>query len=160
MTQHQLESILEYEPNTGLFTWRENIGCKIRAGSIAGSTRRDNGRVMIKISGTTYQASRLAFLYMTGSDVPKGLTVAYKDRNRSNLTWDNLIAVSRTNLNHNYTEVYSNTETDTRGITINGNVHKNKYTARLWNGKKKKYNFVGNYPTIEEAQAALTQIQE
>ncbi len=69
ITQKELKGYLSYDENTGLFTWLNNMGYKTRAGSIAGSTRKDNGRVMIKIHGTNYQAARLAY-HLGSSGIP------------------------------------------------------------------------------------------
>ncbi len=150
ITQSELKGYLSYSPETGLFVWLNNMKYRIKAGDIAGSTRKDNGRVMIKINKVTYQAARLAYLYMTGSHVPKGLMIAYRDRNRTNLQWDNLVAVSRTTLNLSLTDVYKDTATGVRGVTRNGK----RFVAREWNSKEKKNINIGTYATISLATEA------
>jgi hypothetical protein len=77
ITQSYLKSILHYDPETGVFTWRyrpETYFTSGRgytyfnsryAGNEAGSKRR--GYIVVDINKFGYYAHRLAFLYMTGS---------------------------------------------------------------------------------------------
>lgn len=65
LTQAKLKEILEYCPETGLFTWLIKISKKNNVGGIAGS-KTTKGYTQIIIFGKNYKASRLAFFYMTG----------------------------------------------------------------------------------------------
>lgn len=86
LTQFRLKELVHYNPLTGLFTWRESrVG--VSKGSLAGSLEK-NGYIRIRIDYVKYNASRLAFLYMTGK-LPEML-VDHRDRNRSNNIWLNL----------------------------------------------------------------------
>jgi hypothetical protein len=86
-----LRSILQYDPDTGLCLWLDSIGAA-KKGSIAGSCRK-NGRRVIKIGSRTYQAPRLAWLYMTG-EWPE-TTVDHEDRDPTNDRWSNLRLASK-----------------------------------------------------------------
>lgn len=65
LTQDLLKSLLTYDPNTGVFTWRVNCGTRARAGNLAGCVAGD-GYIQIKIRGCKYYAHRLAWLYTYG----------------------------------------------------------------------------------------------
>ena len=66
MNQEYLKSILNYDAETGLFTWKVKMGSLATIGKVAGSLHRE-GYICIMILGKEYKAHRLAFLYMTGS---------------------------------------------------------------------------------------------
>ncbi len=74
ISSSHLKELLDYDPATGDFIWkpRDPINAKVRswntlnAGKLAGSIQ-PNGRRYIGIGGKVIQASRLAWLYMTGS---------------------------------------------------------------------------------------------
>ena len=67
MDQQRLKQRLNYDPLTGVFTWRapEKRGQKPK-GQIAGSPC-NKGYLVIGIDKKVYKAHRLAWLYMTGS---------------------------------------------------------------------------------------------
>ena len=64
LTQNELKRLLNYDPDTGIFTWLNPSGYKMKPGDRAGAN--DCGYVCIGINGKTQRAHRLAFLYMTG----------------------------------------------------------------------------------------------
>lgn len=88
ITQERLKKKLSYDPETGDWVW---FNCSLhntrRNGQIAGNLR-DDGYRLIRIDGTRYYSSRLAFLYMTGK-WPKD-EVDHIDRDPSNDRWNNL----------------------------------------------------------------------
>jgi hypothetical protein len=103
LTQERLKELLDYDPETGHFTWRMNRyngtgGLRSTAGSRAGAaghcTRRDGltPRLQvywfITIEGRLYRAHRLAFLYMLGR-WPSS-EVDHKDGDSINNRWANL----------------------------------------------------------------------
>jgi hypothetical protein len=65
MTQEQLKSLLHYDPDTGVFRWRETIGQRAKAGAIPGKIDKKGYR-HIKIKGRVMLAHRLAWLYVHG----------------------------------------------------------------------------------------------
>lgn len=75
-----VRALLSYDPNTGIFTWRET-------GSPAGCTRPD-GYVCIGVAGRLYLAHRLAWLWMTG-EWP-ALSVDHINRVKGDDRWVNL----------------------------------------------------------------------
>ena len=97
LTQERLKELLHYDPETGVFTWliaRQ----RVRKGSPAGTLHK-HGYWVIKVDGRSYNASRLAWLYMTG-EWPKH-QIDHSDLDRHNDRWSNLreATVSQNNTN-------------------------------------------------------------
>ena len=77
LTQERLHEVLNYDPDTGIFTWKErpietfktvgagNTWNTRYAGTVAGSKDKD-GYIVVRIGGKRYFAHRLAFLYVHG----------------------------------------------------------------------------------------------
>lgn len=65
LTQSRLRSLLRYEPETGVFTWRKGRKFRVRDGAVAGYVT--GGYRRIQVDGEEYLAHRLAWLYMTGA---------------------------------------------------------------------------------------------
>lgn len=61
----KLQHILNYEKETGVFTWRVNRGGGARAGDIAGCLKK-NGYIYVMAIGKSYLAHRLAWLFTHG----------------------------------------------------------------------------------------------
>lgn len=95
ITQNQLKDVLHYSPDTGVFVWRKkadvsSLGGNTRVGNPAGYLCR--GYLRIKVNGKTYQANRLAWIYMFGVN-PSGV-VDHIDHDTTNNSISNLRDVS------------------------------------------------------------------
>ena len=68
----RLKEILDYNPETGLFTWKEKRKWSKEVGSVAGSVNTNSitGRKYIYIHtlGRQWKAHRLVFMFMTGKE--------------------------------------------------------------------------------------------
>ena len=64
LTIEQLKEVLDYNPDTGLFTWIKSTQ-QTKAGSVAGN-KTNQGYIRISVKRKRYLAHRLAYLYMTG----------------------------------------------------------------------------------------------
>lgn len=105
LTQKHLKECMTYDPNTGMFIWRErplkHFKTKVAwktvnkrlAGKPAGCVVKASGYIRIGIDGKDYHAHRLAFLYMTGS-MPFE-EVDHVNHYRSDNRFTNLRAISR-----------------------------------------------------------------
>jgi hypothetical protein len=87
LTASHLRALLIYDPDTGIFTRRVDAGKRFKAGMVAGGLGA-RGYIYIGIEGKRYLASRLAFLYMTGS-WPK-IQADHENTIRSDNRWSNL----------------------------------------------------------------------
>lgn len=66
-TQERVKELLSYDPDTGIFVWRVDVGRwgRIKAGTETGSLC-GAGYYYISFDGERFSASTLAWLYMTG----------------------------------------------------------------------------------------------
>lgn len=93
VTQERLREVLNYDPETGMFTWRVPRKGTGGVGSVAGRVNPGNGYIDICVDYRRYLGHRLAWLYMTG-EWPTN-DVDHKDRVRTNNAWSNLRAATR-----------------------------------------------------------------
>lgn len=91
MTAAILRELLNYDPSTGVFTWRVKLSPVAPVGSIAGTIYK-NGRRYITVRRKRYFASRLAWLYVHGQ-WPHA-QIDHRNLNRSDDRIDNLRAAS------------------------------------------------------------------
>lgn len=127
LTAEYVKSILDYNPATGIFTWKESRGTA-KKGQIAGKLHREY--IEIKIDRVSYMAHRLAYLIMTG-EWPKE-QIDHRNtkdpNNKSNNSWPNIRpATSGENARNRRTQ--KNNKTGTAGVSWDKN-HK-KYEAYI-----------------------------
>lgn len=91
LTRERLVQVLDYDKETGFFTWKVQLSARGALGKRAGTT--SYGYTAINIDGVRYFAHRLAWLYIHGSWPTK--EIDHIDRNRSNNAICNLRDVSR-----------------------------------------------------------------
>lgn len=66
ITHEQLIELLDYNPLTGIFTWKKPTNSGMKAGKIAGKDT-SSGYRSIRIKHKSYSAHRLAWFYVHGS---------------------------------------------------------------------------------------------
>lgn len=71
LTQRELISLLEYDKETGVFTWKASNSNRIANGKVAGSVN-DKGYLDIRVNNKLYRAHRLAWMYEYG-EMPRGV---------------------------------------------------------------------------------------
>ena len=91
MDQHTIKQLLDYDPQTGWFTWRVRRPPRGNVGARAGYDN-GSGYIKISISGVKYYAHRLAFMWMLGVSPD---TVDHINGDPSDNRWDNLRDVSQ-----------------------------------------------------------------
>jgi hypothetical protein len=98
LSQEYIKSILDYDLDTGIFTWKVNKSQKTKIGDVAGWLY--NGYREIEINNKKYKAHRLAWLYVNG-EIPKNL-IDHIDGNRSNNKISNLREATYQENSENY----------------------------------------------------------
>lgn len=61
----RLREVLDYCPQTGVFTWRQQVRKTVSIGSVA-TANGGNGYLRIRVGRRVFQAHRLAWLYVHG----------------------------------------------------------------------------------------------
>lgn len=136
LTGTQLERLLFYDPETGVWTWTHHHSVSPRhRGQVAGHVRADGYR-RIRIGGVPYYTGRLAFLWMKGYWPEE---VDHADRDPSNDKWSNL-REANSSLNK-----FNRDYGDMRGVYASGN---------KWWAMVGRAGYLGTFNTLEEASAA------
>ena len=146
ISQGELKEVLEYNPDTGLFTWIKSNGLRVKVGSVAG-TRDGNGYRRVTINRQRYMEHRLAYLYMTGN-FPKN-EIDHINHIQDDNRWVNLRAATASQNCGNVRKY----KTNTSGYK---GVYKQKRSDKWYSqiSYNKKLIYIGTYSTPEEASEA------
>jgi hypothetical protein len=149
--------LFDYDPETGLLTWRVDRPQRIKAGMIAGSMHKA-GYIRVKVHGKSYGVHRVIFLWVTGR-WPK-VDVDHEDLNKANNRWKNLREATLAQNRYNRV-VRRDSKIGFKGVVRkapnpeNGNYHEMFYARVKSNGEV----FYGAYRrTPEEAHADHEQL--
>ena len=143
ITQEYLKSILNYDAETGIFTWKVNKSNRSKVGNIAGS--KFNGYVNIEINNKSYKSHRLAWLYVYGK-FPENL-IDHINANRS----DNKISNLRKATYQKNSENYKTPKTNTSGVkNVSWYKNLNKWVVSISVKSKKKT--IGYFEDLELAE--------
>lgn len=149
LTHERLQQILNYDPETGVFTWRISPRYRIPHGSRAGFIG-GKGYRSICINNRTYRCNRLAWFYMTG--VWPVQQIDHKNGDKTDDSWGNLRPATNAQNQWNVPPRKDNSS----GMTgVYWFKPKQRWTAMLFiNGKRK---FLGSFKTKDEAIEARRQ---
>jgi len=140
----ELQSMFDYDPATGLLTWK----AKKRGRQIgeAGGIRRIGKQTYryVKIDYRSYGAHRLVWKIVTGED-PVGW-IDHQDNNGLNNRWSNLRSASSAQNNHNRRLSTRNTS-GVKGVSWDA-LHKSWRVVVMVNYKN---HFLGYFPNVEDA---------
>jgi len=143
LTQERLKELLDYDPETGLFTWKKVTSNRTKVGDVCRCISK-NKYVVIRIDGDLYYGHRLAWLYTTGS-FPEDM-IDHFDGDRQNNRFANLrCADAKTNIENRRT---SSAMSGMLGVYPS----KKRWTTKIAAGGKKTY--LGLFKTKEEAHNA------
>lgn len=147
-TAQELRALIDYEPQTGQFTWRVNRRKKAMAGATAGFVN-SRGYITIGVYGWPYPAHRLAWLHHYG----KWPTLAIDHINgvKTDNRLCNLREATCSVNNQNIVAASSRSHSGFRGVSQSPNKHR-RWEARIrLNGRT---HFLGVFDTPEIAHAA------
>ena len=149
---HQyLLDILNYNPETGIFTWAKPRP-KIRVGQVAGSLHH-RGYVYLEIDGKHCAAHRLAWFYENG-EKPCG-QIDHVNRNKSDNRIANLRLATQGQNRANSTSINMH---GFKGVSHKKWLKAKPYQAQITFNKKVIY--LGCYATPEKAHAAYRDAAE
>ena len=149
LSQARLRELLHYDPDTGVFTWRVNVGSRAAAGGHP-NCRDKNGYVLIRVDKRLYKAHRLAWLYVYGAWPAHGLD------HINHIPSDNGIANLRDITHSQNMQNRGATKSSKSGIKgVYWSDYKHKWVAQI------RLNYahyrLGAYATKEAAAAAYKQ---
>ena len=145
LTAERLREVLDYDQETGVFTWKIRTHSRVKAGDVAGALRPD-GYIQISIDGCLHRAHRLAWLYVTGESPPSEIDHINCVKNDNRIS--NLRLATRSENLQNQLRAKSNNNTGFLGVSPN----LWKFKAEIQVDGKRRY--IGTFPTPEEAHAA------
>jgi hypothetical protein len=121
LTQKTLKNLIFYNPDSGLFTWKQSLSSKAKAGTIAGTMV---GKYqIIQIDKIRYKSHRLAWLYIYGEFPSKSL--------------DHINEIKTDNRIQNLREV--TTAQNMQNVTKNKFSYHSKYMGVTWHKRSKKW---------------------
>ena len=144
LTHARLLEVLDYNPLTGIFTWKINTGKKQLAGKQAG-TVDPKGYITISIDGEKIRGHRLAWFYVYG--VWPNKNIDHENGQHADNRIKNLRDITQRGNVHNQHKVRSDSKSGIKGVRFKED--KGKYQARIRvNGVEEH---IGYYDTAEEA---------
>jgi hypothetical protein len=159
-SQDYLRQCFDYDPGTGILTWRERprehfptyagmVASNARfAGKVCGSSE-NKGYKVVGISGSLWPLHRLIWKMVTGEDPD---IIDHIDRDRANNRWVNLRSVTEQQ-NHFNLPRYSNNRSGFKGVHRHS--QNPKWIAQIRVDGRVKH--IGSFNTIEAAKAAYNE---
>ena len=130
----ELQKVLSYHPETGVFVWVIRTSRRTPAGSIAGSID-STGYNRIPFRGRNWVAHRFAWLFVTGED-PGDYTIDHINRDRADNRFENLRLATHKQQNGNQ-GLKSNNTSGFRGVCWSE--EQKKWAARLQSKDCRKF---------------------
>lgn len=149
ITQSELKYFLDYNEETGIFTWLQFASSKATPNSIAGTIRND-GYISISINKKPYLAHRLAWLYVHG-EFPENI-IDHINGNPSDNKISNLRSCTMQENMYNR-KLHSNNKSGVKGVYWNP--VRNNWRAEIKVNKVKKT--IGSFKDLESAKIAIKQ---
>lgn len=145
ITHDRLLHVISYDPDTGLFTWKNPSGRRVKAGEVVQRGSGDYNQIMIDTH--SYYAHRLAWFYIN-KEWPDGI-VDHVNRNKADNRIENLRLATHSENHHNMAHPPERNKHGMVGVT---KAPYGKYSAKIrWKGDRL---WLGTFDTPEDAGAA------
>ena len=145
ITVDYLKQILNYNPDTGIFTWVKRTTRSDLLGKTAGSPH-SSGYISISIHNQKRLAHRLAWLYMTGGWPINHID--HIDGDKTNNAFNNLRDITRSENLHNVHKAKKNNKVNLLGVSA----HQGKWRMQIMrNGVMTR---ISGFDTPEQAHKA------
>lgn len=100
LTREEILRTVKYDPETGVFSNNIEIPgvCyrgEVRTISMRKANSKSQPQPAIKVNGFYRRATHVAYILMTGQAVPLDHGIFFKDGNRENLCWSNLVLANQ-----------------------------------------------------------------
>jgi len=114
-----IKSILNYDPDTGIFIWKASNSKRVKVGDVAGcihSNKKFNKKYyIISINKKPYKAHRLAYYYITSID-PCDMQIDHISGNTLDNRFDNLRLATNAQNTKN-AKKYKNNKSGFKGVS-------------------------------------------
>jgi len=148
LSHSELTSVLNYDPETGVFTWAKTMSNRAQSGKQAGS-KHASGRTYIAVGNNRYLAHRLAWMYVNGA-FPKECIDHINGDNSDNRIC-NLREASHAENMQNHRKARSDSAAGLAGVSKAKGKRKGWHSEIKTNGKK---TYIGYFKTKELAHEA------
>jgi hypothetical protein len=146
LTAERLRELLDYDAESGVFTWRVSPALGVPKGATAGSTHH-TGYIFIRFKKRNYAAHRLAWFYVHGEWPPAGIDIDHANGDRSDNRIANLRLATRSQNCANRRRQINNTSGVTGVRKLRG-----KWMARIKIGGE--YQYLGVFAQFQDAVTA------
>lgn len=145
LTQDYLRSVLDYDPESGVFMWKRKPSNNVDMSRPAGNVQSTGYRV-IRVNGTLYKAHRLAWLHFHGFWPPA--LIDHINGEKSDNRIQNLRCATPLQNVQNQTKPHRGNKSGALGVSV----EKSGFSARIRvDGRLMR---LGYYGSLTEAQAA------
>lgn len=144
----RVRECLDYDPPTGIFTWRKRTSNRIRVGGVAG-VKAVNGYIYIALDDYRLLAHRVAWFYVYGEWPKEQLDHINRDRADNRLANLRPASMSENACNG---ILRSTNSSGFRGVSLDKRKTKKKWLAQIV--KDGKQHCVGYFSSKEEAADA------
>lgn len=141
-----MKSILDYDPISGLFTWKVSPTASVNIGDIAGSIN-GKGYIVIRINNNGYLAHRLAWFYVHGY-FPE-YEVDHNNRIKHDNRLENLKEATRS-CNQRNIGLASNNKSGVKGVSFDKRAHQWRSDIVV----NTKLHYLGRYNDFNDAVCA------
>ena len=149
LTLDRLKELLDYNPETGLFTWKITRNNYVKSGRIA-EAKTDEGYVTITVDGECWRGHRLAWFYVHG--VVPDREIDHINCVKSDNRIANLRLATRSE-NRRNRGLQKNNKSGVKGVSWSKAECRWDVRTRI-NGKQV---FIGQFDSLEEAAEARKQ---